>query len=283
MTIINLTGPVFKTLYLAAALGFACCLGAAAAPAPAPAKDAGGSRGLSPAQWKALANKKIFFGHMSVGNGLIAGVREISRDRGKKRLRVVEVSPDTSFRPATLAHSALGRNADAMAKIDSFRDLINSGIGKEVDIALFKLCYVDIKAGTDIEKIFAHYRQTMNGLERQYPNVIFAHMTVPLRTVQTGWKAGVKKAFFLPVGGYDDNIARNRYNGMLRLEYGPGGRLFDLADIESTCRNGTRAKFTNRSGTYYCLAADNTDDGGHLNASGRKLAAEQFLKFLAGL
>lgn len=273
----------FKTMYLiSAAALFVFCI-AAAREAPGPAQEAGDPGRITRAQWIALAKKRIYFGHMSVGNGLMAGVREIMQERGNARLKIVESGSRAAFKPATLAHSGLGRNGDAISKIEAFRDMFDSGYGHGLDIALFKLCYVDIVADTDIKKIFSHYKQTMDELQRKYPQVKFAHMTVPLRTVQTGWKAAVKKALYLPVRGYADNIRRNEYNEMLRREYGPAGRLFDLAEIESTYQNGIRSKFISRNTVYYSLAADKTDDGGHLNSAGRKTAAEEFLKFLAGL
>lgn len=233
-------------------------------------------------QWISL-EQKIYFGHRSVGNGIITGIREIMGKMGPCRLEISSAGNSVNLKPGMLIHSEIGRNGDAVSKIDSFREIINRGLGNQVDIALFKLCYVDITAGSDIRRIFDYYRRTMDELQRKFPKVKFAHVTVPLRTVQTGWKAAVKKALYLPVRGYGDNMARNEYNEMLRREYGSGGRLFDLAGIESTYQNGGRSQFTGLNGIYYCLAPVYTDDGGHLNRTGRKAVAEKFLIFLADL
>ena len=59
--------------------------------------------------------------------------------------------------------------------------------------------------------------------------------------------------------------------------------LFDLAAIESTAPDGTRASFVRDGKTYYQMVSDYTHDGGHLNELGQKRVAEQLLVFLAGL
>lgn len=274
-----LTGPPFKAMYpLAAAAAVVFCLAATAVSGLS--EDAGG--GMTPAQWKAIAKKKIYFGHMSVGDNMVAGIQEIV-EAGGGRLQILKSGNAPGLRPATLVHSEIGHNKDAVAKINAFAKIIDGGLGKQVDIALFKFCYVDVNADTDLNYVFSCYLQKMGELERKYPKVKFAHVTVPLRSVQTGWKASVKKAIFLPVRGYADNIKRNEYNEMLRREYGGKGRLFDLAEIESTYTDGSRSKFMSRNTVYYSLAADKSDDGGHLNSAGRKVVAEKFLIFLAGL
>lgn len=282
MACFNSCMPPLKSLVpFTAAAAVLCCLVAFSLSGPA----RGESRTPTGPQWKALSGKKIYFGHMSVGNGMMAGAVEIIKESESQRVSVMELGAMASqpLRPGTISHSDIGRNKDAISKIDAFRDIMISGLGRKVDIAVFKFCYVDIVADSDTGRIFSHYKATMDELRRKFPKVKFAHMTVPLRTVQTGWKVAVKKTLSLPVGGYADNVRRNEYNEMLRTQYGGSGRLFDLAQIESTRKDGSRAGFTTRSGAYYCLDPDMTHDGGHLNAAGRRTVANEFLIFLAGL
>ncbi len=47
---------------------------------------------------------------------------------------------------------------------------------------MMKLCYVDIAADTDVDALFAAYRETIATLERDFPKVTFVHVTVPLMT-----------------------------------------------------------------------------------------------------
>ena len=59
---------------------------------------------------------------------------------------------------------------------------MRSGLGQHVDVAMMKLCYVDINSGTDVDALFATYRTTMAALQREVPGVTFIHVTVPLTT-----------------------------------------------------------------------------------------------------
>ena len=59
--------------------------------------------------------------------------------------------------------------------------------------------------------------------------------------------------------------------------------VYDLAKMESTFADGKRSSFTKDGKTYHSLVPDYTRDGGHLNETGREIAAEQLLILMAGL
>ena len=59
--------------------------------------------------------------------------------------------------------------------------------------------------------------------------------------------------------------------------------VYDLARMESTFADGKRSSFTKDGKTYHSLVPDYTRDGGHLNETGREIAAEQLLILMAGL
>ncbi len=82
---------------------------------------------------------------------------------------------------------------------------------------------------------------------------------------------------------YDDNIARNDFNKLLFEEFIGKEPLFDIAGIESTGYDGKRSAFKKAGKSFYSLAPEYTQDGGHLNETGRKRVAEQLLIFLAGM
>jgi lysophospholipase L1-like esterase len=111
--------------------------------------------------------------------------------------------------------------------------------------------------------------------------VKFIHFTVPLTSQQTGPKALVKKILGKSLRGFDDNIVRNQYNALLRAEYQGKEPILDIATIESTYADGKRASFTREKQEYYTLVEDYTDDGAHLNETGRRVVAEQFLIIMA--
>ena len=78
-----------------------------------------------------------------------------------------------------------------------------------------------------------------------------------------------------------DNVLRNAFNEKLR-ERVAGEPLFDLAKVESTRADGSSSSFAQGGQQQHSLAQEYTDDGGHLNALGRRRAAIEFVRVLAG-
>lgn len=233
--------------------------------------------------WKKLAEKRIYFGHQSVGQNILSGVGDVLRDNPQIKLSLVEVKGENTFSTPQFAHSGIGSNGNPQSKIEAFSALMDKGMGRSANIAFFKFCYIDFDPSTDVEKVFHMYKETMGNLQKRYPNITFIHVTVPLTVLQKGPKAWVKSLLGKPISGYDDNINRCQFNELLRKEYGDKAPLFDLAAIESTFPDGRRAFFQKDGHIYYHLVEDYTYDDGHLNEKGRKIAAEQLLVLLAGL
>lgn len=245
---------------------------------------------ITDSAWKKLSEKTIYFGHQSVGFNIIDGIKDVMKENPQIRLNIVETNDPSEFNTHLFAHSKVGKNMDPKSKIDAFANFMEKGIGEKTDIAFFKFCYVDITAGTDIDKVFDDYKSTMARLKGIFPEMRFIHTTVPITFKPTGIKGWIRKGKNLikkiigrPVFDYLDNVNRNRFNEMVRKEYNGKEPIFDLAKIESTFPNGTRSSFIKDGKTYYSLVSDYTHDGGHLNEKGRKIIAEQLLIFLAGL
>lgn len=87
----------------------------------------------------------------------------------------------------------------------------------------------------------------------------------------------------MPVTWDIDNIKRNELNELIRQEYAGKEPLFDIAAIESTLPDGSRAFFSDHGKVYDYLSPDYSSDGGHLNPEGRRRVAEQLLITLARL
>ena len=236
---------------------------------------------ISSQKWNELANKKIYFGHQSVGFNIVSGITKIMQQVLAIKLNIEETKNPRDFNETIFAHSRVGMNKKPLSKIDDFKRIIESGIGDKVDIACFKFCYIDITAETNVEQVFTAYKSTMDSLAQKYENATFVHITVPLRTVQTGLKAWIKKILGKPIGGYADNISRNQFNKLLKNEYTGKSLIFDLAAIESTYPDGGRETFEKDGKQYYALVPNYSKDGGHLNETGRWRVAEQLLIFLA--
>lgn len=231
--------------------------------------------------WKRLSEKKIYFGHQSVGVNIIDGMKGILKGNSQFRLNIVETNNPASFESPLFAHSRIGRNRNPSSKIESFAKLMNEGIGNKADFAFFKFCYVDISYSTDLDKIFREYTSTMLNLSEKYPETKFIHITVPLISKETGIKPVLKRILRRPLRDYEENIRRTKYNEMLRKQYDGKEPLFDLAKIESTLTDGTRLSYKKDGKFIFALIPDYTHDGGHLNEYGRKIVAEQLLIYLA--
>jgi len=239
---------------------------------------------VSQSAWDNLSEKKIFFGHRSVGNNIIAGIMDLVQQHPKIKLRIVETNDPADFNAPLFGHAKNGENQDPSSKIAGFASALNKGIGNKADIAFFKFCFVDIIDKTDIQKVFGDYVNTMSYLKNKYPKTIFIHVTVPLSVTRTTIKTWIKKIMGKKkIWEYDHNVRKNQFNDLLRDEYGDKEPIFDLARAESTFPDGRRSTFTKEGNSYYSLVPDYTRDGGHLNELGRKKVAEQLLILLANL
>ena len=236
-------------------------------------------RNLPESQWQKLAGKKIFFGHQSVGYNIVDGLEQIEKQDPRIKLNIVEIKRPSDLNGAGFAHSSIGENEDPHSKMQAFADYLEKGIGDKADIAFFKFCYVDINAYSEIDALFAEYKKSMEQLKKKYPRVIFIHTTVPLKESKTTVRSLIKTA----LGKEDPNIKRNVYNDMIRKEYRGKEPLFDIAQSESTRPGGARSTFTKNGTTYYSLATEYSDDGGHLNELGQQAVAQELLILLAEL
>jgi hypothetical protein len=230
----------------------------------------------------AVARTRVFFGHQSVGTDLLAGVDKIFRTRGVPAPPVQRnrLAPDT---PAgAIVHSFLGRNDDPRSKVEDFAARLRAGVAEEVEIAMMKFCYIDIRADSDVDTVFTSYRDTMTALERDYPQVRFVACTVPLMTeplLTTRIKSALTGSTRF---GPAENAARERLNTLIR-EFYPDRHLFDIAAVESTGPDGTRVSGDTNGERYFALHRDYARDNGHPNTEGSRRMAAVWLKLVARL
>lgn len=216
------------------------------------------------------SDSTVFFGHMSVGENVISGITEVYAENGVAQPNIVEIpvggSVPEQASGGAFVHALIGENGKPLDKLANFDATLRSGVADRVDVALLKFCYVDIRYDTDVDKLFAQYRQTMADLERDFPDVRFLHATAPLTVGPEGIKDHLKIAL-----GRDDNAARTRYNELMRNTY-PADQVFDLAAAEATTPAGE---------TLPSLYPGYSSDGAHLNASGASKAAVVLLEKIA--
>ena len=75
-------------------------------------------------------------------------------------------------------------------------------------------------------------------------------------------------------------MRRCRFSELLRQHYS-NQPIFDLESVESTDSQGGKNTFTLDGQTGLSLIPDYSSDGGHLNDSGRRLAARELIRTLA--
>lgn len=237
---------------------------------------------VSEAQWQALATRKIFFGHQSVGRNILEGIRELQEQDARIRLKIISSAEPEQVQGPALVEYSIGRNGDPKSKEQTFASIVERGLGQQGGIAMYKYCYLDTSPSTNPEEMFARYRTKISALQGKYPELIILHVSSPLTSVESPLKYWVKKAL-LRSTDRDLNVKRNRYNELLREEYGGKAPIFDLAEVESTRPDGSRSFLLGDGKPVYILASEYTDDGGHLNQLGRRVAAEQLLIVLSSL
>jgi hypothetical protein len=230
-------------------------------------------RGAPPRPFGAL------FGHQSVGADIITGVRELPDIEASTGPRICDRhhndpepiatdAPDSGWR---LFHSPIGRNREPVSKLEEFERLAREEFAGRIDVAVMKFCYVDVTAATAVSELFQTYITRLGALGDALPHIRFLHMTVPLRVVQPAWRATLKRMLGRPDLEVEHNRAREEFNRRLRDSVDPS-TLFDLAAMASESSVNHQQS---RS-----LRADWTNDGGHLNATGRKIVARAFLQFI---
>ena len=222
-----------------------------------------------------LPDKKIYFGHQSVGQNILDGISRIV----DSPIIVTKLNKYDKNIKSGIYHFRAGENYNPISKIEDFYSTISNSDVKP-DISFLKLCYVDINHKTDLDKVFNYYRNSVENLKEKYPDMEIVHFTVPLKTNNENWKTFVKKILKRDVWEYKDNIQRNIYNEMLRAQYQGREPIFDIALIESTHPDGSREFFEYQGEKYATLVRTYTDDGGHLNEVGQDRVASELLNFL---
>jgi hypothetical protein len=235
---------------------------------------------ITPDELTRVLSTKVFFGHQSVGMNVLGGVPGVYANNGLVGPTIDAVGTLLGKNSGFVGHTFIGENEKPLLKIRDFDAKMRSGIGQQADVTMMKLCYIDITSQTDVGALFARYRETIAALERDFPKVTFVHVTVPLMTEQG--QLSKLKSRLAGSGRYGpaENAARERLNVLIRREY-EGGHLFDLAAIESTAPDGSRATGTYQGQQYYRLHDGYASDSGHLNSEGARVAATGWLKTIA--
>ncbi|MEZ5072748.1 MAG: hypothetical protein R2751_17765 [Bacteroidales bacterium] len=226
-----------------------------------------------------LAHKTIVFGHQSVGNTILDGMTAWLEETGTNIEIVESRELDERTEPA-FVHFYVGQNADAYSKVDDFVSVVEKIDTSRVRTVLFKFCYVDFGATTDIEALFTHYEERMEYIASEFPKCRLVLCTVPLTTNQVGIKAVAKRFLNKRPFGEIENQKRDDFNTLIKNRFTDDLPIFDLARLESTYPDGTLNTYQLDGRLYPCLIEDYTYDHGHLNDYGAKMISYNLLAFL---
>ena len=248
--------------------------------------------------WTELRGKRLYFAHQSVGSNILKGVTEILKQRPSIGLQLATYRPETTektraehskdgknstsgdaekkvakdkssdhastdtehaepdaktrkppFESPALVHGPAGPNGNPKQKIDDFVSMLRSSNGEKIDI-----------------------------IRKERPTTRILHCTIPLKAPETGAKAQVKK--LVGASGNTANAQRGRYNELLRAKYGRES-IFDVAHVESERPDGSNCTVTVGRVKWPAMAAEYSEDGGHLNATGQFVVGRELLLTLA--
>lgn len=233
------------------------------------------------ADLQVISQARILFAHQSVGRNILDGVRDLVRETGVTlRIERFDEGAKAAAGPG-LFHVQVGKNGVPDTKIAAFGQLLASNGG--FDVALLKLCYEDVaRDAQGQDGLLGRYESMVSQVSSASPGTRLVHVTTPLRSQPPGWKTPLKRLLGREIEGDADNALRNAYNQGLVARFGDGKALvFDLARIESTLPDGRRSAFDHGGKPVHTLAAEYTEDGGHLNEAGRRHAAAAFVRTLA--
>ena len=230
------------------------------------------------AEFDDLIERRVFFGHQSVGGNVLEGVCDLLRDAGYD-WPIVELGAQAPAGGA-LIHARVGQNEQPLTKCDDFRRILDDGLAGPIDVAVLKFCYIDVGPQTDVVALCDRYRATLEELVDRHPSTVFVPVTVPLGHVKSGLDVWAREVLGRPNQAKLKNIARHTFNEWLRQGW-TISPLFDLAASEATRPDGGHETFTYRGTTAENLVGAYSDDGGHLNPVGRRAVAAEFVRTLA--
>jgi hypothetical protein len=206
-----------------------------------------------------LAHANVFIAHQRVGQSILDGASAIAAQH---------------FVKLKLDHALVGKDGAPLTKLKDFEAQLQARAANPPSVAMLELSYADLTADTDVDALFAAYKQAHDTLKARYPNTRFVIATAGLTSVGRGLQGMLKNKMASGAFGERENVKRHQFNELLRKTYADT-RLFDLAALQS--RGCT---FTREGKLYPCLREELTDDGGNLNTLGRKEAGRALIDAL---
>ena len=236
---------------------------------------------LGASRWWVIAERTVYFGHQAIGSDVVAGVEGVAQEFALP-LRVIKTREPATVTGPAFVHFLAGQSRDFASKNAAVLRLLESPTRARRPVVLLQYCYGDVSSHADTATMFEAYRDTVDTIQFEHPDVTIVHSTIPLMTVESAFMSGAKQ-FLGRSTRREGAIARHRYNELVRAEFTDSEPIFDLAKLEATRPDGTLAGFAAEGRMIETLAPDNTDDGSHLNARCQRAAGEALLDVLSNV
>ncbi len=221
------------------------------------------------ATYTAALSRRTVFGHQSVGWQVLQGVQMWADEFNQP----TPTFPDyeSGSLPGSggfLAHFYAGTNGDVFTKTAEFLSHLANGLASQVDIVVLKFCYADLRSGSSYtpQQMFDEYKLWVDTVESTYPALTVIYATTAIVMGQNSDGA--------------NNGLRQTYNNLVRAEYAASGRLWDVADIESTDPSGNKVLYGGVESLYSGYASP---DQRHIYGLGRTTVSAPLLQLIAGL
>jgi len=227
-----------------------------------------------------IVDSRVLFTHQSLGGNIMEGLEEIINETGLSSEGLVNTLDKPLPQGAAMVHLTPGKNGYPETKIDGFAQVIRGLDTFVPQVAGMKFCFVDFDPHTDVDQVLDYYKDSIETFKKERPEVVFAHVTVPLKERKENLKQRINRLLGRMVWSDESNLKRAEFNQRL-LEVFKGDPIFDLARIESTKQDGSREQHRYKGRDYYSLAPEYTDDGAHLNALGKRVVAIEMANFLS--
>jgi hypothetical protein len=90
-----------------------------------------------------VLKKTIYFGHQSVGNNILSGIKLIAPEFKDYLVDIADVADIDSV--PNFYHSRVGANVNPQSRIEDFKRILETRFNDAADLAFLKFCYVDVK------------------------------------------------------------------------------------------------------------------------------------------
>lgn len=238
----------------------------------------------TPSPLNANLDSRVLLVYQTLGADVMRGIPAAFKAARLKEPTVTSWKKSKSLSGPLVATAKVGRPGDPVSKMRAFAGLVNGAPRNSVDIAVMTFDYRDVTADTNILDLFDIYTDTMTSLESANPDVIFLYATAPVST-SNSWRqvdrSSVKGLTDVSQPVWQDNIARERFNTLVRQEYSATGRLFDVASVQATLSADRVSAKEHESQWYFVMNPNLSKDGSRLNDAGSLRVARSMMELVA--